>query len=544
MVAAMPHRADVPAVVAPRENCDGEAMNAELCRLAEELEANLVTELPFKEASQPFVEQVPIAFARRHGVVVFVDTDGALSVALSGRQSLAVLDGLRRVMAQPMRWYVAPREVVQEWIGRVYQSHAVPAKRFVDALNGGEVSVGVSQEDLLDLTHGAPVVKLVKLLLFEAVRQEASDIHFQPEEQRLLVRFRIDGTLINAYELPRRMQEEVTSRIKVMAGMNVAETRLPQDGRTSVSVAGRTIDLRVGTIPSSFGERTVVRLLDHHAHRHRLEDLGMEAETLAAYRRMCMAEHGMILVTGPTGSGKTTTLYATLEELNDGHKNILTLEDPVEYQLPGMTQSQINEKRGLTFASGLRSLLRQDPDIIMVGEIRDRATAAMAVQSALTGHLVLSTLHTNNAAGAITRLLDLEVDAFLVAGSLMGVVAQRLARRLCDRCAVWSQVSPEERQALNLPNDGQTLPCRVAQGCDACRFTGYRGRIGLYELLVIDDATREQIHRARTASAWRQAAVRQGRMTLRQHALQHLRDGRTTVAEVLRVTAHAEDTRC
>src|SRR5437762_3366916 len=324
-------------------------------------------------------------------------------------------------------------------------------------------------------------------MLFEAVKSNASDVHIQPYEERLVVRTRVDGVLYDAFTLPKNVQEEVVSRVKVMGRMNIAEKRLAQDGRATVQIGDRVVDLRIASLPTSFGERIVIRLLDKSARLYELPDLGMDPIALARFSKLISAEHGLILVTGPTGSGKSTTLYAALQQINSKECNVITLEDPIEYALDGVSQIQVSEKKGMTFASGLRSVLRQDPDVIMVGEIRDRETAAMAIQSALTGHLVFSTLHTNDAASAVTRLLDLGIEPYLLASSLRGVLAQRLVRRVCAQCAAPYEPSALELQWLGVSRE-QTAGMRLGPGCPACRQTGYRGRFGAFELLLIDDS--------------------------------------------------------
>jgi general secretion pathway protein E len=385
-------------------------------------------------------------------------------------------------------------------------------------------------EDLLDSSGQAPVIKLVNSILFDAIKARASDVHVQPQEDRLLVRQRIDGVLFDALTIPRDFQEEVVTRCKVLGRMNIAEKRLPQDGRASVRVGDRLIDLRIASLPTSFGERVVIRFLDKSARLYTLEELGMDLETLRIFRRLIKREHGLLLVTGPTGSGKSTTLYAALQEINAKDLNVLTLEDPIEYQLDGISQTQINEKKGMTFAGGLRNILRQDPDIIMVGEIRDRETAEMAIQSALTGHLVFSTLHTNDAASAVTRLLDLGIEPYLVASSLIAVIAQRLVRRVCPACPA--------RQSGDATPESRTS----GQGCAHCRGTGYCGRIGLFEQMEVTDVLQDVIQQRAAATQIRQLAAGKGMNLLAEDGQRKVRLGITTAAEVQRVTSVCIDT--
>lgn len=372
----------------------------------------------------------------------------------------------------------------------------------------------IDRDDLLEKDSRGPVVSLVNSLLLTAIQRRASDVHFQPFEDAVSVRYRVDGVLSEVQKIPRSIQEEVISRLKVAGNMNIAEKRLPQDGRATVCVGKRVIDLRLASMPTSFGERMVVRLLDKSARLYRLADIGMDPQTLGRFSDVIQAEHGLILVTGPTGSGKSTTLYAVLDELDTDTRNAVTLEDPIEYQLSGISQTQINEKKGMTFAAGLRSVLRQDPDIIMLGEIRDRETAVMAVQSSLTGHLVFSTLHTNDAASAVTRLLDLGIEPYLASSSVLAVLAQRLVRRICSECG----------------------GSETATGCINCRGTGYRGREGIYELLIIDDVVRNLIQSHASAADIREAGVAAGMRLLADSGRTKVKEGITTEEEIQRVT--------
>ncbi len=368
-----------------------------------------------------------------------------------------------------------------------------------------------NERDLLSTAGRAPVVKLVNGLLFEALRRRASDVHVQSRGESMVVRFRIDGVLVDARSLPRKLLDPVVSRVKVMAKMDIAERRLPQDGRASVTIGDKEIDLRVSSLPTAGGERLVIRLLDkRQTGFFELVNLGLDDLEAQRLREVCSRSHGMLLVTGPTGSGKTTTLYSILREVGKPELNIMTLEDPIEYELPGVSQSQINTKKGVTFATGLRHVLRQDPDIIMVGEVRDGETARVAVQSALTGHLVLSTLHTNSAAGAITRLSDLGVEPYLINASLSAVMAQRLVRRVCEACK--------------------------GDGCESCLKLGFRGRVGLFELMVINDELRELITQGAGVPELTEAGRRAGMRTLRESGERRMAQGVTTLAEVKRVT--------
>jgi general secretion pathway protein E len=381
----------------------------------------------------------------------------------------------------------------------------------------------------------APVIRLVNLLITRATEAGASDIHFEPFEDRLIVRNRIDGVLHEVESPPKRLQAAIISRIKLMAKMNIAERRLPQDGRIRVRVAERGIDIRVSTVPTAFGESLVLRLLDRSQVLLDLETLGFAGADFERFERLIARPYGMILVTGPTGSGKTTTLYAVLDRLNSPDKKIVTIEDPVEYQITGINQIQVHPKIGLTFAGGLRSIVRQDPDVILVGEIRDRETADIAVQSALTGHLVFSTVHTNDAPGAVTRLEDMGVEGFLIASAVAGILAQRLVRRVCPSCAVPAAPDPAILRALGGPAE-DLAGYRVGAGCEECNRTGFRGRVGIFELLVIDDEIRRLVLARAGSPSIREAAVRAGMRTMRRDGLEKAARGLTTVAEVLRAT--------
>jgi len=498
-------------------------------------------------ASAEFVATIPIGFARRHAVLGLVaggTSDNRLIIAMSDLESWEQAQVVARTLDRPVTPILAPREVILAAINHAYEQRTGQAQALVEKLDRTQVldelgRLGATREDLLDNAARAPIIKLVNLILFEAVKSDASDVHVQPYEERLMVRTRIDGVLYDSFTLPRAVQEEVVSRVKVMARMNIAEKRLPQDGRATVQVGDRVIDLRIASLPTSFGERVVIRLLDKSARLFDLTELGMDARTLEQFRKLVTLEHGLVLVTGPTGSGKSTTLYAALKQINSKEKNILTLEDPIEYQLDGISQTQVSDKKGLTFAGGLRSVLRQDPDVIMVGEIRDSETATMAIQSSLTGHLVFSTLHTNDAASAVTRLLDLGIEPYLLGSSVMGVLAQRLVRKVCDGCATRYEPTDVELRWLGV-NRAAASNMRVGIGCRACRQTGYRGRVGTFEMLSIDEPVRRLIQSRATASAIKEASVRFGMRTLREDGIVKILAGATTIAEVERVT-HAPD---
>ena len=540
--------------------------------------------------SSAFVARIPIAYARQFGVIGLENGDGVLRVAMAELKDLTVLDVISVHLGLPVEPVIAPADEIAAAINRAYSQQASEVETVVEGLGNetaGDVLEAIAHAgDLLDNQASAPVVKLVNLILFEAVKRRASDVHIQPFADRLQVRLRIDGVLYDFVQPPQRLADEMVSRIKVIGKMNIAEKRLPQDGRTTVSVGERIVDLRISSLPTCHGERVVLRLLDKSARLYRLPELGMNTAALTTFRRLIRRTHGIILVTGPTGSGKSTTLYAALQELDCTQLNILTLEDPIEYQLPGISQTQVSGKKGLTFATGLRTALRQDPDVIMVGEIRDEETARMAVQSSLTGHLVFSTLHTNDAAGAVTRLLDLGIEPFLVASSLLAVLAQRLVRRACPQCAVTEVIGDEDLQRLGLkqepiskpgveeprglepaarsmlepsagiessPSDSGPRVAPKGTGCAHCLNTGYYERTGIFELLEVNEVVRGLILKRAEAAAIKDAAVAAGMATLRQDALGKLLlsgagddrpAGRTTVEEVLRVTHDDETSAC
>jgi general secretion pathway protein E len=399
-----------------------------------------------------------------------------------------------------------------------------------------EAFAGFSEDDdFADLDSEAPIIRLVNHLFARALDLNASDIHFEPNENYLAVRCRVDGIMTQIERLPIKIQNAVASRLKLMARMDIGEKRLPQDGRIDYRVGSRDLDMRVSTLPGVLGESIVLRILDRSDLSIELTDLGMPAAILRNYSKVITQPHGLILITGPTGSGKTTTLYATLEKIHDEKHKIVTVEDPVEYQLAGITQIQVNPAIGLSFASGLRSIVRQDPDILMIGEIRDHETAEIAIESALTGHLVFSTLHTNDAAGAVTRLQDMGVESYLISSSLLAIQAQRLVRRVCTGCVQDVEMTQDEALVLEVRREDYPLLKRGC-GCERCGGTGYRGRVGLYELLLVSDAVRHLITSGADANLIRKQAMAEGMLTLRQDALDKLRQGLTTPEEVVRVT--------
>ena len=478
------------------------------------------------------------SFAKRHGVLVrAVEHDGARVVHRPGLR-LRILNELRRFMDMPLTLEEVSEEVFQRLLMEAYEEGSEQAMQSMEGLDEELDLFKVAEElaepeDLLDAEDDAPIIRLINAILSEAIKQGASDVHVEPQEGRLVVRFRIDGVLRETLQPRSALAPLVASRIKVMAKLDIAEKRLPQDGRISLRLAGRAVDVRVSSLPSAHGERIVLRLLDKHAGRLDLEQLGMPPATLELVNELIHRPHGIVLVTGPTGSGKTTTLYAALERINTHERNILTVEDPIEYHLPGIGQSQVNPRVDMTFARGLRAILRQDPDVVMVGEIRDLETVQIAVQASLTGHLVLSTLHTNTAVGAITRLRDMGVEPFLLSSSVIGVLAQRLVRILCPRCKTPYTANEADHRRLGLePATAVTL--YHPKGCPHCRQTGYQGRKGLYELVPVDEHMRALIH----DGAGESELLRHARTLtpgIWDHGRARVLAGETSVEEVLRV---------
>lgn len=526
------------------------------------LDCAVETDLANRQASTTYLKTFGIAFSRDHGLIGFDEGDG-VAVAFHDGDGYEHLDIVTRALRRSVRPVPATAAAIQGAINRAYSDRDSQAQEVIDSIDRDSVLSDVSnlavREDLLDTEGRAPIIRLVNHLLFDAVKAGASDVHIQPYEDRVMVRQRIDGVLFDSFEIPKAVQEEVLTRIKVLGKMNIAEKRLPQDGRATVQLGSSVVDLRIASLPTSHNERIVIRLLDKSARLYTLNELGMPHEYLNLFGKLIQRDHGMILVTGPTGSGKSTTLYGSLQEIDSHDLNILTLEDPIEYQLDGISQTQINEKKGMTFASGMRSVLRQDPDIIMVGEIRDAETAVMAIQASLTGHLVFSTLHTNDAASAVTRLLDLGIEPYLVSSSLAAALAQRLVRKLCSNC---KRLDPEARlpelpEGVLMPpphffpgdagtegSDGASTMDPSAErgiyravGCDQCRGTGYRGRMGLFELLVIDDHIRDLVTGRVSAAEIRRAGLDAGMHLLSTDGLVKVRQGLTTMDEVLRVTS-------
>ena len=478
------------------------------------------------------------AYARRHGVLLVLDGQGTTQGYFRpSAQAPAIAEAQRRAPG-PISWTGETEEAFEARLGGAFEREGSAARQMVEDLGDAFDLAALAEEvreteDLLAQENEAPIIRLLNAILSEAIREDASDIHLETFDHILAVRFRIDGVLREIVRPKRALAPLLVSRLKVMAKLDIAEKRVPQDGRISLRVAGREVDVRVSTLPTASGERVVLRLLDKQAGRLELEKLGMAPDALEALKGVVRRPHGIVLVTGPTGSGKTTTLYAALSTLDTQSANVMTVEDPIEYHLPGIGQTQVNSKAQMTFARGLRAILRQDPDVVMVGEIRDLETAEIAIQAALTGHLVLSTLHTNSALGAIARLRDLGVESYLLSSSLSAVLAQRLVRRLCGHCKVAAPADARTRTLLGLGED--TPMVFDAVGCDACGGTGYRGRTGIYELVNIDSTLSQLIHDDAPAQALAQAAAEHSH-TLFDDGKRKILAGETTLTEVLRVT--------
>ncbi|MCP5206736.1 MAG: type II secretion system ATPase GspE [Hahellaceae bacterium] len=483
--------------------------------------------------------RLPFTFAKKNGVVISGNQKGAPVVYYKHGLKIASFAEVNRITCGKLEFEEVTAEQFEEFLSRAYQNNSADAMQMVEGL-GDEMDLASladsvpETEDLLEQEDDAPIIRLINAILTEAIKTSASDIHIETFEKQLVVRFRVDGVLREVVKPKRALAPLLVSRIKVMSRLDIAEKRVPQDGRISLRVGGREVDIRVSTMPSANGERIVLRLLDKQAGRLQLESLGMAARDLKLIKHIIQQPHGIILVTGPTGSGKTTTLYAGLSEINDKSRNILTVEDPIEYNLVGIGQTQVNTKVDMTFARGLRAILRQDPDVVMIGEIRDLETAEIAVQASLTGHLVLSTLHTNSAVGAVTRLMDMGVEPFLIASSLIGVLAQRLVRVLCTDCRE-AYVADEEYCRFLKADVSNPPTIYRAKGCTECNHLGYRGRVGIYELIPVDETIRDLIHK-RAGEIELEKYARTTSPSINDDGIRKVLEGATSIEEVLRVT--------
>ena len=515
--------------------------------LAEQMDMDLIEEIIVDDIDLALLDFVPISYARSRNVLVLRREHGVVYAAISDPLDVDAIDHVARAMRAEVETVVCAAPIINDAVNLAYDRHDRLRGTYGGLIDDDEAEEVVDPgfEDVVDLLGAdgddeAPVIQFVNTTFVRAARDRASDIHIEPQEQRVLVRFRVDGVLSEVAEVPKRFHSSIVARVKIMANLNIAEKRLPQDGRIRIKLAGKDIDIRVATAPTTQGERVTMRLLDKSAVLLDLATIGMHEHTLSRVEDLVLRPHGILLVTGPTGSGKTTTLYSCLSRINHPDKNILTVEDPVEYQLEGISQLPVNSKIDLTFANGLRSFLRHDPDVIMVGEIRDQETAEIAIQASLTGHLVLSTIHTNDAAGAFTRLIDMGVEPFLVASSLLANMAQRLVRRLCKECRQAYDPTDAELEKLGVSRERLQAEANGhlyrPVGCEHCRDLGYRGRSGIYELLPVTDEIRQLVMSRTDASSIKRTAVAQGMRTLQMDGADKVLQGLTTIEEVFRVT--------
>ena len=529
-------------------------------KLIKQLQSQYLENIPLEGLNPQLVRKLPLEFLKKQCAIPLLLENGQVAIALADPLNIEAYDAISTVLAgtlnaiegvqepaQPCSRVICPASEIEQAISRCYyQSTSVSsdnenpnAQDSPSNHNDADgACVQTQAEDLLNIANKAPVIKLVNKIFFQAVHSRASDIHIEPYENEARIRFRVDGVLHDIFTLPKQQIAALVSRLKIMANLNIAERRLPQDGQSRIKIGQNLVDIRVSVIPTSGGERVVLRLLDKGSGELGLNEIGFSPEVLNHFRNLIRLAHGIILLTGPTGSGKTTTLYAALSELNCEERNILTVEDPIEYQLPGVGQMQIKPKINLTFANCLRHILRQDPDVIMIGEIRDVETAEIAIQASLTGHLVLSTLHTNDSASAVTRLIDMGIEPYLISSSVVAVMAQRLLRVICPECK--RPYTPDE-QVLSLWPENEKLSATKGQlykgpGCENCLDTGYLGRTGIFELLVIDDDIKELISKRHGSHIIKEAAIEKGMSTLREDGLHKALAGETTLEEVCRVT--------
>ena len=514
--------------------------NALLSMCADKMGIPFRSDIASEDVPRDFIMRIPYRFASDFGLIAVGECNGAVTIATSAPWDRYKLHNVGVEMGLPVNIIAAPREAITELLNKAYHEKSAAVDEALEQIDeekpASEVDLS-SIDGLAQLQDQAPVVKFVNSTIFEAVKMRASDIHVQPFKERLLVRFRIDGMLYDYVEPPKHAQESIISRIKIMGGMDIAERLKPQDGRTTVFVAGREIDIRISIVPSSHGERAVLRLLDKSMRLYDLSEIGLSEEGHDMMSELSRSKHGIILITGPTGSGKSTTLYALLNRINTKEKNIMTIEDPIEYHLDGISQMQTSMKKGVTFAKGLRSIVRQDPDVIMVGEIRDFETAEIAIQSSLTGHLVFSTLHTNDAPSAITRLLNLGIEPYLASSSIIATIAQRLVRVICPHCKQEYQPDAHLLAKLRISSeDAKNHTFFKGAGCEKCFNSGYQGRTGVYEILTMDESIRDKIMSRAKASSIKQDAFGKGFKTLRMDGVRKIFEGVTTPEEVMRVT--------
>lgn len=500
-----------------------------------------------EQLNPELVRKLPLEFLKKQCAIPITLEDGSISIAMAEPLNVEACDAILNIIAQPCSRVICPASEIEKAISRCYYQstggESNTENQDVQTLPNNDddvdnTSVQTHAEDLLNIAEKAPAIKLVNNIFFQAVHSRASDIHIEPYENEVRIRFRVDGVLHDVLTLPKHQIAALLSRVKIMANLNIAERRLPQDGQSRIKIGQNLVDIRVSVIPTLGGERVVLRLLDKGSGGLGLNEIGFHPDTLSRFRNLISIPHGIILLTGPTGSGKTTTLYAAISELNSEDRNIITAEDPVEYQLPGIGQMQIKPKINLTFANCLRHILRQDPDVIMVGEIRDIETAEIAIQASLTGHLVLSTLHTNDSASAVTRLIDMGIEPYLISSSVAAIMAQRLLRIICPKCK--KHYKPKN-EIISLLSENENTPgirdkLYKGAGCEDCLQTGYFGRTGIFELLTIDDDIRELIIKRSASNVIKEAAIEKGMTTLREDGLRKALSGETTLEEVCRVT--------
>jgi general secretion pathway protein E len=517
---------------------------------AEALGWEFLADIPGKLVPPEFIKAVPATYAQHHYLIGIkrVDSTGSpqegsgseLTIVLSRPLDTNALDNVSKMTGMPVSAAVATRATITAAIDVAYEQRTTVIEEVAEELDSQNldklVDEATTSDDLLDVVNRPPVIRLVNDILFRALQLRASDIHVHPYENKIQIRYRIDGILYDTLSLNRNVLPLIISRIKVMAGMDIAERRMPQDGRCSVRLGQREVDLRISTVPTSYGERSVLRLLDKSTGLLTLDELGLWEDDLKKFDSLLNRSHGVIFVTGPTGSGKTTTLYACLNRINSAEKNVMTVEDPIEYQLEGISQMQVASKKGVTFVNALRHVLRQDPDVIMVGEVRDIETARMVIQSSLTGHLVFSTVHTNDSASTVSRLLDLGIEPYLASSSLIAIMAQRLVRKVCPDCKEEYHPTEHELRELGLGENGPGHKFYVGAGCDKCFQTGYHGRTGIYELMPVNEGIQDLIYKRESAGTIKKAALNAGLQTLRMDGARKVIAGITTIAEVLRVT--------
>ncbi|MCB9073498.1 MAG: type II secretion system ATPase GspE [Bdellovibrionaceae bacterium] len=504
-----------------------------LSKFCQKLGFHFIKDIPVNDIPMDMIRHIPINYAKTKEILPAKEDQNFVYVYTTNPLNFVVFDDLRTIFKKDVVPLVVAKNKLIDAINRLYEK-GTAALEGLEEIEGDDTDLDESIVDLLESDDEAPVIKLVNTLLSRAVKEKASDIHIEPYEREMVVRFRIDGILYDIYKPPKKLQNAITSRIKVMGNLNIAEKRLPQDGRIPLRIGGKDIDVRLNTVPTAFGERLVMRLQDRSNVILSLEQLGFSEENLVRLTDLISRTYGILLVTGPTGSGKSTTLYACLQRLNSVESNIITVEDPVEQRIAGIGQIQVNSKIGLTFGSGLRAILRQDPDIIMIGEIRDLETAEIAINSSLTGHLVLSTIHTNDAAGAFPRLTDIGCEPFLIATSLLGVISQRLVRVLCPHCK--QPHTPTDTEIANMeiaPEVALAGRIHRAVGCDKCNYKGYLGRTLIQELLVVSEEIRSLVMQRKDSGTIKKMAIDQGMKTFRDHGIEKVLNGITTIEEVL-----------